>query len=111
MRSISRIGTRKARRGSCGSSGARQPGRRSQAGLINADANEVADCTSVSAGVSALASALDFGGARNKVVVSDFEFPTIAQIWHAQEARGARVAHVPPAGNVIPPERFAAAID
>jgi len=85
--------------------------RQAFAGLINADANEVADCTSVSAGVSALASALDFSGARNKVVVSDFEFPTIAQIWHAQEARGARVVHVPAAGNVIPLERFADAID
>ena len=81
------------------------------AGLINADPNEVADCTSVSAGVSAIASALDFGGERNKVVVSDFEFPTVAQIWHAQEQRGARVVHVPAAGNVIPLERFAEAID
>ncbi len=81
------------------------------AGLVNADPNEVADCTSVSAGVSAIASALDFGGERNKVVVSDFEFPTVAQIWHAQERRGARVVHVPAAGHVIPLERFAEAID
>jgi len=85
--------------------------RQAFAGLINADPNEVADCTSVSAGVSALASALDFGGERNKIVVSDFEFPTIAQIWHAQARRGARVVHVPAAGNVIPLERFAEAID
>ncbi len=82
--------------------------RQAFAGLVNADPNEVAVCTSVSAGVSALASALDFGGERNEVVVSDFEFPTIAQIWHAQERRGARVVHVPAAGNVIPTERFAA---
>lgn len=81
------------------------------AGLINADPNEVADCTSVSAGVSALASGLDFNGERNKVVISDFEFPTVAQIWHAQERRGAKVVHVPAAGNVIPLERFAEAID
>jgi len=81
------------------------------AGLINADPNEVAVTTSVSAGVSALASALDFGGERNKVVVSDFEFPTVAQIWHAQERRGAKVVHVPAAGNLIPVERFAEAID
>jgi selenocysteine lyase/cysteine desulfurase len=85
--------------------------RQAFAGLINADANEVADCTSVSAGVSALASALDFSGERNRVIVSDFEFPTVAQIWHAQAARGARVVHVPAAGNVIPLERFAEAID
>jgi selenocysteine lyase/cysteine desulfurase len=65
----------------------------------------------VSAGVSALASALDFTGERNKVVVSDCEFPTIGQIWHAQERHGAQVVHVPAAGNIIPIERFAEAID
>ena len=81
------------------------------AGLVNADPNEVADCTSVSAGVSALASALDFSDQRNKVVISDFEFPTVAQIWHAQERRGAKVVHVPAAGNIIPLERFEETID
>jgi selenocysteine lyase/cysteine desulfurase len=64
----------------------------------------------VSAGVSALASALDFSGERNEVVVSDFEFPSVAQIWHAQARRGARVVVVPAAGEIIPVERFAAAI-
>ncbi|MEP7294505.1 MAG: aminotransferase class V-fold PLP-dependent enzyme [Chloroflexota bacterium] len=81
------------------------------AGLVNAEPNEVAVTTSVSAGVSALASAFDFSGERNKVVVSDFEFPTIGQIWHAQEARGAQVVHVAAAGNSIPLSRFADAID
>ena len=50
-------------------------------------------------GLNALASALDFSGPRNKIVVSDFEFPTNAQIWHAQEPRGARVVHVPRAAD------------
>ncbi len=81
------------------------------AGLVNAEPDEVAVCASVSAGVSALASALDFSSERNTVVMSDFEFPTIGQIWHAQERRGARVVHVPAAGNIIPTERFAEAID
>ena len=85
--------------------------RQAFAGLVNADPNEVAVCTSVSAGVSALASALDFSSERNKVVVDDFSFPTIGQIWHAQERRGAKVTHVPAAGNIIPLERFADAID
>ena len=68
--------------------------------------------TSVSAGVSALASGLQFDAGRDKVVVSDFEFPTIGQIWHAQERRGARVVHVPAeADGTIPLERFDAAID
>jgi len=85
--------------------------RQAFAGLIKAEPGEVAVTTSVSAGVSALASAMDFSGERNKIVVSDFEFPTIGQIWHAQEQRGAQVVHVPAAGNIIPLERFAEVID
>ncbi len=79
--------------------------------LVNAEASEIAVTGSVSHGVSSLASALDFSGERNKIVVSDFEFPTIGQNWHAQRSRGAQVVHVPSAGNSIPLERFAAAID
>jgi len=85
--------------------------RQAFAGLINAGPDEVAVSTSVSAAVSALASALDFSGERNKIVVDDFAFPTVGQIWHAQEKRGAKVVHVPAAGNSIPLERFADAID
>jgi selenocysteine lyase/cysteine desulfurase len=44
-------------------------------------------------------------------VISDFEFPTIGQIWHAQELRGAEVVHVPADGPEIPVERFDEAID
>jgi selenocysteine lyase/cysteine desulfurase len=81
------------------------------ASLVNADEDEIAVTTSVSAGVSALASGLRFEG-RDTVVVSDFEFPTIGQIWHAQERRGIRVVHVPAeADGTIPLERFAEAID
>ena len=72
------------------------------AGLINASSNEVAVTTSVSAGVSALLSAIDFSGERNKIVVSDFEFPTVGQIAHAQERRDVEIVHVPAAGNSIP---------
>ena len=63
--------------------------------LINAEPDEIAVTTSNSAGVAALASGLRFA-ARSKVVLTDIEFPTIGQIWHAQEARGARVKHVQP---------------
>jgi len=81
------------------------------AGLINAAPDEVAVTGSVSHGVSALASGLDFTQGRHKVVVSDFEFPTIGQNWHAQAGRGIQVVHVPSAGNSVPLERFADAID
>src|SRR5580692_2755162 len=80
--------------------------------LLNAAPDEIAVTASVSAGLNALASALHFTGKRNKVVVSDFEFPTNAQIWHAQEPRGAKVVHVArDATGYIPAEKFAAAID
>jgi selenocysteine lyase/cysteine desulfurase len=62
------------------------------AALVNADPDEVAVTTSNSAGVAALASGLRFA-ARSKVVLTHLEFPTIGQIWHAQESRGARVVH------------------
>jgi selenocysteine lyase/cysteine desulfurase len=81
------------------------------AGLVNADPDEIAVTTSLSAGVSALASGLRYAR-RSKVVLTDWEFPTIGQIWHAQEARGARVTHVPAAADgTIPFEHFERAID
>jgi selenocysteine lyase/cysteine desulfurase len=78
--------------------------------LVGGAADDVAVTTSLSAGISPLASAIDFSK-RPKVVISDFEFPTIGQIWHAQELRGAQVVHVPADGVEIPVERFAEAID
>jgi selenocysteine lyase/cysteine desulfurase len=80
------------------------------AGLVGAAPDDVAVTTSLSAGVSAVASALDFTQ-RPRVVVSDFEFPTVGQIWHAQELRGAEVVHVPPSDGEIPVEHFDELID
>src|SRR5262249_42163212 len=85
--------------------------RASFAGLVNADPDEVAGTTSLSGGVSSLASGLRFAR-RSKVVLTDWEFPTIGQIWHAQEGRGARVVHVPAAEDgTLPFEGFERAID
>ena len=71
--------------------------------LVNADPSEVAVTASLSAGVSALASGLRYAR-RSKIVTTELEFPTVGQIWHAQESRGARVVHVTP-------DRFEQAID
>jgi selenocysteine lyase/cysteine desulfurase len=82
------------------------------ASLLGAAREEIAITASVSAGLNSLASALDFSGPRNKIVISDFEFPTAAQIWHAQEPRGARVVHVPAAADgYISADAFARVID
>ena len=86
--------------------------RSAMAAVLRAAPDEIAITASASAGINALASALDFSGPRNEVVVSDFEFPTNAQIWHAQEPRGARIVHVPRAADGdIPLESFARLID
>jgi selenocysteine lyase/cysteine desulfurase len=81
--------------------------------LIHGDADEVAVTTSVSQGVNGIVSALPFKrGGRNRIVISEYEFPTVGQIAHAQELRGAEVVHVrPDADGSIPAERFAEAID
>ncbi|MDQ3066599.1 MAG: aminotransferase class V-fold PLP-dependent enzyme [Actinomycetota bacterium] len=76
------------------------------AALLGAAADDVAIQTSVSAAVSGLVSALRFRGERNRIVISENEFPTIGQIAHAQELRGAEVVQVEPH-----PEAYAAAID
>jgi len=85
--------------------------RNAVARFLGADPDEIAVTASASAGINAIASALNFKQARNKVVISDFEFPTNAQIWYAQELRGAKVVRVPEMDGYIPVEQFEAAID
>ena len=85
--------------------------RASFARLLHAEPAELAVTTSVTQGVSGIVSALDLR-ARPKIVISEYEFPTVGQIAHAQELRGAEVVHVrPEADGSIPAERFAEAID
>ena len=86
--------------------------RSSIAGLLHAAPDDVAITTSVSQGVSALVSALPLDGERNRIVISDYEFPTVGQIAHAQALRGAEVVRVgTDADGTSPPERFVEAID
>jgi selenocysteine lyase/cysteine desulfurase len=86
--------------------------RASFADLVGADPEEIAVTTSLSQGVSSLLSGLRFEAGRDTIVVSDFEFPTVGQIAHAQELRGRRVRHASAlADGTIPLERFDEAID
>jgi selenocysteine lyase/cysteine desulfurase len=79
--------------------------------LLRAEPSELAVTTSVTQGVSGIVSALDLG-VRPRIVISEYEFPTVGQIAHAQELRGAEVVHVAPdPDGSIPPERFAEAVD
>jgi selenocysteine lyase/cysteine desulfurase len=81
------------------------------ANFLGATSNEIAVTASASAGINSVASSLQFDQGRTKVVISDFEFPTNAQIWYAQERRGANVVRVPQREGYVPIEHFADAID
>jgi selenocysteine lyase/cysteine desulfurase len=66
--------------------------------LIRADPKEIATSLSASTATDSIASALDYR-TRNKVVLGDQEYPTIAQIWLAQQRLGARVEFVRSSGS------------
>jgi selenocysteine lyase/cysteine desulfurase len=78
--------------------------------FIHASPDEVAIVTSVSAGVNAIASALNFRD-RKKVVMGEFEFPTMGHIWLGQRIRGAEIEFVQAEGNSIPAVNYETAID
>jgi selenocysteine lyase/cysteine desulfurase len=80
--------------------------------LFNVSPAEIAVTTSATAGINAVISAINFAKGRNKIVTTEHEFPTIGQIMHAQEGRGAKVVHVAAnSENVFDVESFAHAID
>ena len=55
----------------------------------------VAITSNASAGINSVLSSFDFSGLKKRIVTTDLEFPTMGQILHAQERRGAEVVHVP----------------
>jgi selenocysteine lyase/cysteine desulfurase len=81
--------------------------------LVGCQADEMSVSTSVSESVNSLASALDFSGGRDGVVVTDFDFPTTSQIWLAQTRRGARVTRAArdESGMNIPLAEFERLVD
>ncbi|MGC2369034.1 MAG: aminotransferase class V-fold PLP-dependent enzyme [Candidatus Sulfotelmatobacter sp.] len=78
--------------------------------VIHASPDEVAIVTSVSAGINGIASALNFRE-RNKVVMGEFEFPTMGHVWLAQAIRGADVQFAKAEGNTIPAANYEKLID
>ncbi|MGI6358419.1 MAG: aminotransferase class V-fold PLP-dependent enzyme [Bacillota bacterium] len=64
--------------------------------LINADVSEIAVSTSASEAVASIASGLNFQtGLRRKVVTTEAEFPTVAQVWLGHQKYGCKVEFVP----------------
>ena len=78
--------------------------------FIGAEASEVAVIPSASAGMNSIASAFDFTQ-RRKVVMGEFEFPTMGHVWLAQKRRGAQIEFIAAREGRLPPESYARAID
>jgi selenocysteine lyase/cysteine desulfurase len=78
--------------------------------FINAHPDEIAILTSASAGINVIANGLQFTQ-RPKVVMGEYEFPTMGQIWLAQQPRGAQVEFLKGVNDTIPLEAYEQAID
>ncbi len=86
--------------------------KRTFAELVGADPGELAITGNVSLALSTIASCLDFTDERNRLVLSELDFPTDGHVWLAQERRGAEVVWLPsPDGLTVPLEAYAEAID
>lgn len=78
--------------------------------LIGAKSGEIATSLCVSTATDSIASAFDYRK-RNKVVVGDQEYPTVAQIWLAQQRLGAKVQFVRSSGACPTPDDYAKVVD
>ncbi len=80
--------------------------------LIGAPPGTVSVHPNVTTTQAVISSCFDFSGRRNKVVLSDCEFPSLLYFYRAQAARGARIEVVPSENGLrLPLEAFLAAID
>lgn len=79
--------------------------------IIGAGGHEVALAASVSAALTAAASSLDYR-ARNRIVVADLDFPTVAYQWLAKRGEGVEVVFARSDDRIgVPLERFESLID
>ena len=84
--------------------------KRTFAGLAGCDPGELAITTNLSIALSTVASCLDLSGPRNRIVLSELDFPTNGHVWLAQP--GAELVWLRSAdGLTIEPEAYRDAID
>jgi kynureninase len=80
--------------------------------LIGAEAGEVSLHQNVTTTQAVIASCFDWRGPRNKVVMTDLEFPSVQYFYHEQRRHGGRVELVPSRNTVrFDLDAFLAAID
>ncbi len=85
--------------------------RASFADFIGAKQNEIAIAYAATQALGTLTTCFDWKD-KSSVVVDDFSFPSVAQLWHAQAPRGAKVRRVAEdEDGLILPEYFDAHLD
>jgi kynureninase len=79
--------------------------------LAGCDPDELAITSNISIAIATIASALEYSE-RNKVVLSELDFPTDSHVWLAQRRRGVEIEWLrSPDGLTIPLEEYDRAID
>jgi selenocysteine lyase/cysteine desulfurase len=81
------------------------------ASFCGASEDEIAVTFCASTAVASIASALSFEGPRKRVLLGDFEFPTVAHNWLVQERRGAAIARVRARDGRLPVSAYREALD
>lgn len=81
------------------------------AAFIGASPQEIAVVPNASAGAYQIASTQEYGNGRDRIITSELEFPSVANVWVAQEARGAKIGFVEEHGGTVSAEGYAAVID
>ncbi len=85
--------------------------RRKFAAIIGAQPHEVAIAPNVSTALSSIASAIDYSQ-RNKVVMTEMDFPTLGHQWLAKERQGIETRFVASEDKItVPADAFAAEVD
>lgn len=74
--------------------------------LINAEVDEVAILSSFSDCLSTIATCLPYKKNKNKIVLTDIDFPTVGHIWLAQEQDGANISLMRSSDGIFPLEQY-----
>jgi selenocysteine lyase/cysteine desulfurase len=81
------------------------------ASFCGASEDEIAVTFCASTAIGSLASALSFDGPRKRVLLGDFEFPTVSHNWLVQQKRGAEIVRVRGRDGRLPVSAYREALD
>ncbi len=79
--------------------------------FCGASEDEIAVTFCASTAIAGLASAFSFEGPRKRVLLGDFEFPTMAHSWMAQQKRGGEIVRVRARDGRLPVSAYRDALD